>query len=215
MGLHRAHDDVDQRGGFHFYVPESCTDSEPRPLIVALHGGGGHGADFVWTWLREAKSRRCMLLAPTSRGSTWSLLGPDVDARSLCSRVAFLAERWPIDTDRVLLTGLSDGATYSLLCGLGEDAPFTALAPIAGVLHPTNFANGNLERARGRRIFLGHGALDWMFPVALARTAAEELDKAGARVVYREVDDLSHAYPRELNVEILEWLDPRLTPPGR
>ena len=28
----------------------------------------------------------------------------------------------------------------------------------------------------------------------------------GAAVTYREIDDLSHTYPREMNAEILQWL---------
>jgi phospholipase/carboxylesterase len=54
---------------------------------------------------------------------------------------------------------------------------------------------------------LCHGALDWLFPVALARAARDELARAGAAIEYREVADLSHAYPREENDGILRWLD--------
>ena len=44
-----------------------------------------------------------------------------------------------------------------------------------------------------------------MFPVAMARAAAETLEKAGARVTFREIDDLSHTYPRDENPRILDW----------
>jgi len=204
----------DARGGFVFYVPERYDGSEALPLVVALHGGFGHGRDFVWTWLREARSRRCCLLAPSSLDTTWSLHDPDRDGAALRSMVEFVMERWRIDASRVLLTGLSDGATFSLLCGLAEGSPFTALAPVSGVLHPWNFRNGNMGRARGKRIYLVHGALDWMFPVDTARTARTALAQAGADLVYRELADLSHAYPREENGRILRWLDPRLGLPG-
>ncbi|MGH7291760.1 MAG: hypothetical protein ACREJT_11155, partial [Myxococcota bacterium] len=103
--------------GFAFYVPERYEPSRAWPLVVALHGGGGNGRDFAWTWLREARSRGYLLLAPSSQGSTWSFLGPDVDARRLRALIAWLGERWRIDLGRVLLTGLSDGATYALCCG--------------------------------------------------------------------------------------------------
>jgi phospholipase/carboxylesterase len=206
--------DPDGRGGFHLYVPESCDDSRDWPLVVALHGGFGHGRDFLWTWLREARSRRFLLLAPTSRETTWSLHGPDRDGPALRSMIDFVAGRWRVDRARILLTGLSDGATYTLLAGLAEGAPYTALAPVSGVLHPDNFANGNLERAAGRRIYLVHGALDWMFPASLAREARDVLAKHGAEVVYREIEDLSHTYPREENAAILEWFDPGLALPA-
>jgi len=209
-GLFSAGNSADLRGGFTLYVPERCEAGRPWPLVVALHGGMGHGADFIWTWMREARSRGFLLLAPTSLASTWSFNGPDVDAAALQAMLDYVKERWKIDLDKVLLTGLSDGATYSLLCGLSESSPFTALAPISGVLHPANLANGNLDRAAGRRIYLVHGALDWLFPVQVAREAAELLREAGADLVYREIEDLSHTYPREENAAILEWFDPGL-----
>ena len=208
VGLHRAGGaGDDDRGGFVFYVPEHWDGAARWPLVVALHGGGGHGADFLWTWLREARSRGFFLLAPTSRGSTWSLMGPDVDSTAITRMMEFVAQRWPFDPERVLLTGLSDGATFTMLAGLAEDTPFTALAPVSGVLHPLCAVNGNIERAAGRRIYLVHGALDWMFPIDTARDAAKTLVAAGADLVFREIDDLSHAYPREENDAILSWFD--------
>ncbi|NNL67425.1 MAG: phospholipase [Myxococcales bacterium] len=207
--------DPEGRGGFHLYVPESYEPEGERawPLVIALHGGFGHGRDFLWTWLREAKSRRFLLLSPTSADTTWSLHGPDRDGPALRSMIAWIAERWRVDRERILLTGLSDGATYALLAGLAEDTPYTAIAPVSGVLHPANFANGNLERAAGRRIRLVHGTRDWMFPIALAREAAEALRRAGADVAFQEIEDLSHTYPREENDRILAWFDPELARP--
>jgi phospholipase/carboxylesterase len=214
VGLFRVRDSSRSRPAFDLYVPESYDGSRPWPLVVALHGGSGTGEDFLWTWLREARGRRFLLMAPSSLGSTWSMMGDDVDAAALKRMVEYVGESWRIDQDRILLTGLSDGATYSLLCGLQEDMPFTALAPISGVLHPANLSNGNLERARGRRIYLVHGALDWMFPIAIAHVAAEQLRAAGADLVFREIEDLSHTYPREENDRILTWFDPSLALPG-
>ena len=67
-------------------------------------------------------------------------------------------------------------------------------------------ASGDLARAQDRPIYLIHGALDWMFPVYTARVAQEALRAAGARLVYREIEDLSHTYPRDENPGILDWL---------
>lgn len=214
VGLHAADNAPNQRGGFTLYVPEWIEPGSPRPLVIALHGGSGHGAHFLWSWLREARSRGFLLLAPTSRGPTWSLHGADLDADPLDAMIAFVCAHWPVDPARVLLTGLSDGATYSLLYGLRASSPCSAIAPVSGVLHPANFANGNMGRARGRRIQLVHGALDWLFPVGLARAAAEELQRAGADLVYREIEDLSHTYPREANDALLTWFDPALALPA-
>jgi phospholipase/carboxylesterase len=203
--LHAANERRD-RGGFSLYVPEPSDGSSPMPLIVALHGGHGHGRDFLWTWLREARARGMLVLAPTSLDRTWSMMGPDVDAEPLRDMVESVAGRYPLDRERVLLTGMSDGATYALFCGLREGVPFTHFAPACGVLHPALFVSGDLARARDRPVYLVHGALDWMFPVAGARLTSQALQAAGARLVYREIEDLSHTYPRDENPKILDWL---------
>ena len=206
-GLHRAKGKGEaDRGAFTLYVPERYDGTTPRPLVVALHGGSGHGRQFVWAWLREARCRNFLLLSPTAVGSTWSLEYPDVDRTNIERMVAFVAQQWRVDTAHVLLTGLSDGATFALLGGLSPESPFTHLAPVSGVLAPT----ANLEAARRRRIYLVHGALDWMFPVPMARMARDQLQAAGADVTYREIEDLSHTYPREENDGILRWFDPEL-----
>jgi phospholipase/carboxylesterase len=101
---------------------------------------------------------------------------------------------------------MSDGATYALMAGLADGMPFTHLAPACGALHPMLLARGGIAAARGRPIYLVHGALDWMFPVQIARMGRDALQAAGARVVYREIEDLSHTYPRDENPRILDWL---------
>jgi phospholipase/carboxylesterase len=207
FGVLHARNDRGGRGGLSLYVPEAWDAVTPAPLIVALHGGSGHGRDFLWSWLREARSRGMLLLSPTALERTWSIMGgEDVDAPRLRAAVLDVAERYPVDRSRVLLTGMSDGATYALLCGLEEGMPFTHLAPACGVLHPGLLAGGRLGRAKGRPIYLIHGALDWMFPVQVARMSRDALETSGARLVYREIEDLSHTYPRDENPRILDWL---------
>ena len=44
-----------------------------------------------------------------------------------------------------------------------------------------------------------------MFPVDMARTAYRTLAAAGAAITYREIADLSHAYPRDGQGEVLDW----------
>ena len=191
------------------YVPETYDGKTDWPLVVALHGGGGRGGDFIWFWLREARSRGFLLLAPSSLGRTWSF-GDLTDAGEISGLINSIADRWRVDRSRMLLTGMSDGAIYTLTWGLDKKSPFSALAPISGVLHPTD-----LSFAHGKRIYLVHGLLDWMFPVSYARQAQAILKQAGADIVFHEIANLSHTYPREENAAILAWFGSSLfKPPG-
>ena len=46
-----------------------------------------------------------------------------------------------------------------------------------------------------------------MFPVELAREAERAFTNAGANVTYREIADLSHTYPREINAGLPDWME--------
>ena len=59
---------------------------------------------------------------------------------------------------------------------------------------------------KGMPVYLTQGGLEWMFPVQLARDAQRALTAAGADLRYREIADLSHAYPSDENARILDWL---------
>jgi phospholipase/carboxylesterase len=196
-----------ERGGLWLYVPENYLPERAWPLVVALHGGSGTGRLFLWSWLRDARSRGAILATPTSIGSTWALMGPDVDTPNLIRILEFIRSRWNVDASRVLLTGMSDGGTFTYVSGLDAGSPFTHLAPVSAAFHPTLAQMAVADRMRGLPIHITHGALDWMFPVQVARQAQRALSKAGAMVTYREVDDLSHTYPRELNSALLDWLE--------
>jgi phospholipase/carboxylesterase len=107
----------------------------------------------------------------------------------------------------MLLTGMSDGGTFCYVSGLDGASPFTHLGPVASTFHPLMAEMADAHRLRGLPIFLVHGKLDWMFPVQVARHTQQALSAAGADVTYREIDDLSHTYPREINAEMLRWLN--------
>jgi phospholipase/carboxylesterase len=206
-GLLHDHNAPGSRGGFSLYVPEYYTPDRCWPLVMALHGGSGNGRAFLWSWLRDARSRGAILIAPTATGNTWALMGEDTDKPNLARIVDFARSRWNIDAKRMLLTGMSDGGTFCYVTGLDHASPFSHLAPVSATFNPLMAEMADAERLRGLPIYLVHGRLDWMFPVQVARQAQQALAAAGADVIYRELDDLSHCYPREMNAEILQWLN--------
>ena len=195
-----------ERGGWSLFVPEDLDPERPVPLVVALHGGGGHGRLFLWSWLRAARTAGAILAAPTSTARTWALMGEDPDTPRLLEIVAEIRKRHAVDPERLLLTGMSDGATFSYVSALPSDGPWTHLAPFAGTFHPMLLEFVNADRLGGLPIYLAHGALDWMFPVGIARAARDAFSARGAVVTYRELPDLAHAFPTEECAAVLAWL---------
>jgi phospholipase/carboxylesterase len=206
-GVFHHDNEPGNRGGFSLYVPEYYTPDRAWPLVMALHGGSGNGRGFLWSWLRDARSFGAILIAPTATGSTWALMGDDPDTPNLLRILDAVRNRYAIDDQRLLLSGMSDGGTFSYVSGLGATSPFTHLAPVAATFHPLMAETADAERLRELPVFIVHGRLDWMFPVQVARQTRDLLSAAGTRVTYRELDDLSHCYPREINAEILKWLN--------
>jgi phospholipase/carboxylesterase len=206
-GVFHDHNEPGSRGGFSVYVPEYYTPDRAWPLVMALHGGSGNGRGFLWSWLRDARSRGAILIAPTATGTTWALMGEDTDTPNLVRILDAVRSRWNINSTRMLLTGMSDGGTFCYVTGFESASPFTHLAPVSATFHPLMAEMADAERLRGLPVHIVHGKLDWMFPVQVARQTSQALSAAGANVIYRELDDLSHCYPREMNAEILQWLN--------
>ncbi|MDI1282951.1 MAG: phospholipase [Reyranella sp.] len=193
------------RGAFSLYVPEYYDASRAWPLVVAMHGGSGNGGAFLWSWLREARTRGLIVIAPTASVSTWSLMEPEEDGPNIDRMVDEVAGQWNLDPARQLLTGMSDGGTFTYVLGLRGDCRFTHLAPVAAAFHPMMMGFADPARVRGLPVHIVHGAQDWMFPPEIARSAQLAFEQAGAAVVYREIADLSHTYPRDENAAILDW----------
>ena len=76
-------------------------------------------------------------------------MGPDVDSANLYAMVAYAKEHWAIDESRVLLTGMSDGGTFSYVSGMRSDAPFTHLAPSSASFHPMLVEAADRNRLQG------------------------------------------------------------------
>jgi len=109
---------TNQHAEYSLYVPEHYTPQQTWPLIVCLHGGYGRGDDYIWTWLRPAKSKGYLLLSPKSVGPTWSALNPPVDSRSILAILEDVCASYAVDRKRIYLTCLSDGGIFTYVLAL-------------------------------------------------------------------------------------------------
>ncbi|MBA57672.1 MAG: hypothetical protein CMQ40_00720 [Gammaproteobacteria bacterium] len=209
-GIHHRNNSPDQRGGFSFYVPENKDKNSTLPLVVALHGGGGHGANYLWNWLKEARSRGFLLICPTSIGGTWSLEDVHGDLVNIKKAMGYIKRRFKVKTDKILLTGMSDGASYTMLAGLRKDSLFTHLAPFSGIF-PATLDNYNTEKIdHGKPVYLVHGTEDMVFPIETAFMTKSELESIGAKVTFKQIQGLRHSYARDEHASLLKWFDSEL-----
>jgi phospholipase/carboxylesterase len=181
VGVLHADNEREERGGCSLYVPETWDGRTPMPLVVALHGGHGHGRDFLWTWLRDAAQRGALVLAPTSLDRTWSLMGEDVDAEPLHGIVGARRRALPGRPRADAADGHVGRRHVRAPVRRAGRHPVHAPGPALRGVHPMLVADGGLERLRDRPVYHVHGALDWMFPIATAHLGRDLLQEAGAR----------------------------------
>ena len=197
-----------ERSDYTLYIPEDYMPDKPMPLIVALHGGYGQGYEYVWTWLRPARSHGYIVLAPKSLGNTWDMTVDSSDTHSVLKMISEVTSEYSIDPARVYLTGLSDGGIFTYIFGLEQSQLLRGLAPIAGALHPA--VDPMLRQGRGKNVpmLVIHGVQDFIFPVAFTRQTSDLLQKIGYHVTYEELPEWGHAYPYAINERmVLPWFE--------
>lgn len=199
---------TETRGKYSLYVPENYAPSRPWPVIICLHGGYGQGYEYIWTWLRSARTRGYILLSPKSLGETWSMTMNSPDTRSVMQMLDEVGEAYAIDRSRIYLTGLSDGGIFTYIMGLERHENFTGLAPVAGALHTA--VDPMLRTGTGREvpIFVIHGVHDFIFPVSFTRQTNQLLTELKYNLKYEELPEWGHALTYSINERlVMPWFE--------
>ena len=113
-----------------------------------------------------------------------------------------MQERYHVDPERMLLTGISDGGSFSYEVGFAWPERFAGLAVVAGILRP----HQRSAQANQLPVYVVHGAQDQLFPVAYIRLVVDKLREWGHNVTYHELAGFGHAYPPGDTV-ILDWFE--------
>ena len=186
----------------YLYVPATYQAERPAPLVLLLHGAGGHARQGLELLRSLADAAGLLLLAPASREHTWDLLvgrryGPDLALIDRALEHTF--SRYAVAPERVAVGGFSDGASYALSLGITNGDLFT---------HVLVFSPGFMAPAGqtdSPRIFISHGTRDRVLPVdQCSRKIVPQLERADYDVLYREFDG-GHTISPERALEAVGW----------
>jgi phospholipase/carboxylesterase len=190
----------------YLYVPVAYRTESSAPLVLLLHGAGGHARQGLELLRNLADATGIILLAPASRERTWDLLidrryGPDAIMIDRALEQTF--SRYAIDPARLAIGGFSDGASYALSLGITNGDLFT---------HVLAFSPGFMAPA-GRRgsphVFVSHGTRDGVLPInSCSRKIVSQLQRADYEVRYREFDG-GHTIPPEIALEAVHYFTQR------
>jgi phospholipase/carboxylesterase len=186
----------------YLYVPPTYRMARPAPLVLLLHGAGGHARQGLDLLRSLADAAGLLLLSPASRDRTWDLLvsrryGPDLHLIDRALGQTF--SRYAVAPERIAIGGFSDGASYALSLGITNGDLFThVIAFSPGFMAPAG-------QTGSPRIFVSHGTRDGVLPIdRCSRGIVPELERSGYEVLYREFDG-GHTISPDIALEAVGW----------
>jgi len=195
-------------------VPSRRPEAEPMPTVIVMHGRGADAHDLADLAPMLDTAPGCRFIFPNAPrpweaspgmtfGWTWFDGWPPEPASLAASRESLLhfidevKTRYP--TTKLVLAGFSQGAMMALDVGLRSDA--AAIVVMSGGLYELP------PQVSRRPIFIGHGTLDDVVPVANARRARLVLEEHGFDVDYHEYP-MGHQIVMEEMEAARQFLEP-------
>jgi predicted esterase len=194
-------------------LPPNHDASKATPLIIALHGSGGTGADMADQWKSIAARNGAILVCPDALrplGQGYQWMFRDESDWLVMDVIQRAKAKHNIDPDRVILTGFSQGANTALELATRHPEAFAGVVIIAGHYEPDI---NPFPKGPG-----GAGGADAKLPpfalligandeAAQSNRAAEaELKALGIPVMLRIYPGHGHAFPPQTQTELSEAL---------
>ncbi|HID54914.1 TPA: phospholipase [Candidatus Poribacteria bacterium] len=195
------------RLGYLLFLPDEYVRGTKRkwPLILFLHGAGERGDDLnllkrhgIPKITEERPDFPFIAVSPQCpRYSWWT-----AEIESLKTLLDHIVESYPVDTDRVYLTGLSMGGFGTWRLAASYPERFAAIAPICGGGDP-KWA----PRLKDIPAWVFHGAKDEIVPLSESERMVEALKACGGNVRFTVYPDAGHdSWTRTYeNPELYEW----------
>lgn len=189
-------------------LPQRFDAKTPTPLIIALHGTGGDGAQMARLLERPAREVGAILIAPDAlrpSGPGYSWTYRDESEWLVLKMIQDARSKWNVGP--VILVGYSQGANIALAMGQTHPTEFAGVIPVAGH-YEADLAEAPREGDRPRWCLLIGARDEWAKTYEAAEEAFEE---AGMAVHRYEIPGMGHSFPsgprgERMLVEALEWV---------
>jgi predicted peptidase len=185
--------------------PVNPTAAERFPLVIFLHGSGERGSDneaqlrHISDLALDPKYRGkypCYILAPQCpKNELWAEHNKNGTVKAVSTRsmglvmelVDKLCKEFPIDTDRIYITGLSMGGygVWDLMARYPDR--FAAAIPVCG-----GGDENTAQKIKHIPVWAFHGAKDKIVSPRNSRTMIKALQDAGGTPGYTEYPDIEH-----------------------
>lgn len=172
---------------FRVIAPSGASNSNKRPLIISLHGGSTIISDLY-------KDTACLIqpgfealdayiISPSSNGIPWF---DTLNQQQILSLVDLASTSLPIDTDKILVTGYSDGGVGSWFFAEFYSNIFSASIPMAS-------SYNNVAEKINTPMYVIHGSGDTLFPLDITEGYVNTANTFGSNIEFIIADGLTHS----------------------
>lgn len=180
---------------FRLIVPDGASNSNKRPLIISLHGDATIKSDIAY------KATACLvepglealdayILSPSSNGFLWF---DAPNQNQMIALVDLVTSRLPVDTNKIVVTGYSDGGNGSWFYAEFYSTTYSASIPMASSYKPVD-GNGAIKKIN-IPMYVIHGSEDALFPVELTESYVLDSNAVGSDIDFVIAEGLIHTAP--------------------
>ncbi len=182
-----------------FKTPKAFTKDSLYPLVIYLHGGTGTikntKGEFAWDMLSGLQDSMPVFLASPSANRNapwWSNEG----ISRILQTIRFMNLHYPIDTKRIFLAGVSDGATGCYAASntiISPFAGFVAISGFGGMLFQMGM-NVYPQNIMQRPILNINAGQDQIYPIEEVTKFCDWLTRNGVFVEQKVYADEKHGF---------------------
>ena len=163
-------------------VPE-INDTEKVPLIIGLHWAGDSEGEQYLRCLADPgfKKLDAIIFAPDAgefyfwEESNYSLI---------ITLIEYAKKYWPIDTNKIIVSGYSNGGIATWFFGVNYPELFSAAVPMASYY--------DYNKKLKIPFYVIHGENDELFPLAATEDIVNLLSNRGSDIQLQVMDGFSH-----------------------
>lgn len=170
-------------------VPETYTPDRKYQVRVQLHGGVGRpDASQRGNGIGALAGVEQIYVLPTAwaEAEWWT----DRQLENIRAILDHVKRSYNVDENRVVLSGVSDGATAAYYVAMREVTPFASFLPLNGAIAVLRSSNVTLDgelypnNYLNKPFFIVNGGRDPLYPTSLVEPYIEHMRKNGVTLTY-------------------------------
>ncbi len=197
-----------------FFVPDGLKQDTLYPLLIYLHGGTGtarnNKGEKAWEMFSFLTDSIDILLASPSASAGarwWSPQGMERILKTL----RYISLYYPVDPERVILAGVSDGGTACYAAAGLIPGPFCGFIPVSGYGGMIEKMGIELapENLMQRPVYNINAGRDRLYPLDSVNSYIDKLEDNGVNIStsYYPEEEHGFSYKEEEVSNLLEIID--------